>query len=395
MTSLEKANGFTFLTPDPAAEVARKSRPAGDRPEGLSRVRHLIAVGSGKGGVGKSTVTTNLAVALQRMGAKVALLDADIYGPSQPRLLGAVDQKADLSQDVLRPLERHGVGFISVSLLMDKEAPVVWRAPMAVKMLQQFVMNVAWGDLDYLLIDLPPGTGDVQLSIAQGVPLTGSVVVTTPQDVALGVAKKGLQMFQQVKVPILGVIENMSGFVCTKCGEANDLFKKGGGVLLAKDAGVPFLGAIPLDGEVVRSGDDGTPVALGDGSAAKAFIEAARALERAVAASQAGAVEPPEAVLVEGALALTWSDGRRSSLAARALRLACACAACVEETTGRKILDPGRVPLDVKILGVTPVGRYGLGLAFSDGHNTGIYTFDKLAALDRESQGPTPPSFRV
>jgi ATP-binding protein involved in chromosome partitioning len=370
------------ISPEMAA-ARQGPRVQRERPEGLAAVRNIVAVGSGKGGVGKSTITTNLAVALAALGARVAVLDADIYGPSQPGLLGAKKTRAEGDGEQLVPIERHGIRFISMGVVMADDAPVVWRAPMAIKALYQFLAYVKWGDLDYLLIDMPPGTGDVQLSLAQQAPLTGSVVVTTPQDVALGVARKGLKMFQQVKVPLVGVVENMSGFVCTNCGTKHDIFKKDGGQTLAREAGAAFLGAIPLEADVVEGSDAGDPVVLRRpaGAASKAFFALARAFEKEIA--RLNALTPADEPLrvdttAAGELAIEWIDGHKSAHSPWPLRTVCPCAACVDEDTGRRVLDPSRVPLDVKVTGVTPVGRYGVGLAFSDGHNTGIYTYDKL-----------------
>ena len=374
----------TTLAVSPEAIEARKGprvrRPA---PESLAGVRNLVAVGSGKGGVGKSTVTTNLAVALHLLGAKVAVLDADIYGPSQPGLLGAGTERAASQGDRLQPLVRHGVGFMSMGLVMPANGPVIWRAPMATKALFQFLSNVDWGDLDYLLIDLPPGTGDIQLSLAQQAPLTGSVVVTTPQDVALGVARKGLKMFEQVKVPILGVVENMSGFLCNNCGTEHFVFKKDGGQTLATESGVPLLGKIPLETGLMESGDAGEPALAKnpEAPASKAFMALAQAFEVEVArANNAAPANEPTQVEIgpAGELSIPWADGHGGVNSAWGLRVLCPCAACVDEDTGRRVLDPKKIPLDVKVTGAHPVGRYGIGLAFSDGHSTGIFKFEDL-----------------
>lgn len=353
---------------------------------GLGKVKNIIAVGSGKGGVGKSTVAANLAVALAGLGRKAGLLDADIYGPTQPGLLGAGADRLDLDQPVLKPLSRHGVSFMSIALLMPHDGPVIWRAPMAVKAIHQFLNAVAWGDLDHLLIDMPPGTGDVQLTLAQQAALTGSVIVTTPQDVALGIARKGLKMFQEVKVPILGVVENMSGYLCQACGARNAVFKEGGGERLAREFGIPFLGAVPLDAAVVESGDSGVPVAAqAQGSpSGRAFLAIARALEQSAEKSRGPAqTQTPERVqtMPTGELLILWPDKHESVYTPYGLRLACSCAGCVDEDTGTRTLDPAKVPPSIKALRVEPVGRYGLAVHFSDGHNTGIYTFDRLRTL--------------
>jgi ATP-binding protein involved in chromosome partitioning len=264
---------------------------------------------------------------------------------------------------------------------------------MVVKLLHDFVGSVAWGSLDYLLVDLPPGTGDVQLTLAQSAGLTGAVIVTTPQGVALDVARKGLRMFQQVKVPILGVIENMSGYVCSQCGHRENIFMSEGGNALAAGAGVPFLGTIPLDPAVVRSGEDGVPLSDGtDASpAARAFGLLADAFEREVARVNGAAPAGPNSWrLTDGcALEVVWEDGARSSYEPYALRLKCPCAYCVDERTGKKVLDDARVPLDVKIVELRPVGLYGFSPRFSDGHDTGIFTFQKLRSMDGAEAGQT------
>lgn len=396
--------------PTPARGAAAPSpsqprRSAG--PAALGQIRHVIAIASGKGGVGKSTVTTNLAVALRHAGATVGVLDADVYGPSQMGMFGAGSGAKAGSDDGKRggstpdgqlvPAERHGIPFISMALLMGDDRPLVWRAPMAMQVIQQFLGNVRWGALDYLLIDLPPGTGDVQLTLAQQARLSGAVIVTTPQEVALGIAKKGLDMFRQLNIPILGIVENMSGFTCKHCGEETAIFKEGGGERLARELGVPFLGAIPLDPEIMLSGDEGMPV-IARGAAglashgAQAFLSiAAKVGEQALAANpeSGDAAEPREFGLgPSGELRIQWPDGQRSSIQPYAFRLNCGCASCIDENTGRPILDPKRVPLDIKIRDVSQVGRYALTASFSDGHSTGIYPFKKLRAI-REDAGET------
>lgn len=352
----------------------------------LSGVKNIIAIASGKGGVGKSTVSVNLAVALAQTGAKVGLMDADIYGPSQPGMLGARDARPDVSGDMLQPVKKFGISFVSMGLLIDNDGPVIWRAPMAMKIIHQFIGNVDWGNLDYLLIDLPPGTGDVQLTLAQQASLTGAVIVTTPQQVALGVAAKGLRMFEQVNVPILGVIENMSGFVCKHCGETTDIFKVGGGDALSKHTGVPYLGAIPLDPEIMLSGDSGIPVLESGVSSpsAQAFLNVARNLQTCVARISATISEDePEQIELRqsGDLVVTWHDARVSNYNAYTLRINCPCASCIDEDSGQRTLDPKRVPLDIRIESFEMIGRYAVALHFSDGHRTGLYAFKLLQKL--------------
>lgn len=226
----------------------------------LPGVRNVIVVASGKGGVGKSTTSANLALALAQEGASVGLLDADIYGPSQAQIMGVAGQRP-LSKDGKRmePLEAHGVQVISIGNLIDVETPMVWRGPMVTQALSQLLKDTNWEDLDYLVIDMPPGTGDIQLTLSQQVPVTGAVIVTTPQDIALIDARKGLKMFEKVGVPIVGVVENMSVHICSKCGHEERIFGAGGGEKLCADYGVPFLGALPLDIQIRREADSGTP----------------------------------------------------------------------------------------------------------------------------------------
>jgi ATP-binding protein involved in chromosome partitioning len=353
---------------------------------GLAKITNIIAIASGKGGVGKSTVATNLATALKHEGAKVGLMDADIYGPSQPGMLGARNEQPEISDNSLKPLTRHGVTFMSMGLLLSDDSPVIWRAPMAMKIIQQFIDNVDWGELDYLLIDLPPGTGDVQLTLTQQASLTGAVIVTTPQDIALNVARKGLKMFEQVNVPILGVIENMSGFVCKHCGKTTEIFRVGGGRKMALEFGVPFLGAIPLDPEIVMSGDSGKPLAENGGTSpsAQAFADIARRLQQYAAAEQSrtSAIEPLQIeIQPSGDLAILWPDGHQGIHKAYSLRIACPCAQCVDEDSGNRTIDPARVALGIKVEAFDIVGRYAVALKFSDSHSTGLYSFIYLRGM--------------
>jgi len=236
--------------------------------ENLSGVKRIIAIASGKGGVGKSTLTVNLASALARMKnekdepIKVGIMDCDLYGPSVPLLLGAADRPELVGDNILAPVESYDIRFISMGLLIDEESPVVWRGPMIMKTIQQFADNVRWGELDYLLIDLPPGTGDAQLSLAQVLPLDGAVIVTTPQKAAVDVARRGARMFEKVNVPLLGVVENMSYLLDPESGKKSYLFGQGGGSTTAQQLKTVFLGEVPLDQEVREGGDHGTPVVV-------------------------------------------------------------------------------------------------------------------------------------
>jgi len=363
------------------AHVAREEAATG-----LAGIKHIVAVGSGKGGVGKSTVTVNLAAALQQTGLRVGVLDADIYGPSQPGMLGALGQQIKGRGDAILPNVQHGLHFVSMGLMLDSpDEPVIWRAPIAMKVINQFLGRVAWGELDYLLVDMPPGTGDVQLTLAQQAQLTGAVVVTTPQHVALGVARRGLRMFDAVNVPTLGIIENMSGFTCAHCHETTHIFAQGGGEDLARELGLPFLGALPLDPQIVQSGEDGVPVVhrAPDSETAAAFRQLAGNLQVEVAREVARVGDVPREVRLDddGTVHIDWTDGHAGRHTAYDLRLNCPCAACVDEDTGRRTLDPGAVPLDVGIRTIQQVGRYALAFAYTDGHDTGIYRYPLLREL--------------
>jgi ATP-binding protein involved in chromosome partitioning len=241
---------------------AHSSGPQPEGPQAIPGVSSIIAVGSGKGGVGKTTLSVNLALALARLGFKVGLLDADIYGPNVPLMLGASGDPQLAADNSIIPFEVFGVRVISVGYLNRGDKPLVWRGPMLHGVIKQFLQQVAWGELDYLVIDLPPGTGDVVISLTQTVPLTGAIVVTTPSDVALQDARKAIEMFNQVRVEILGIAENMSYFVCPHCNHETDIFSSGGGERTAKQFNVPFLGRIELDPTIREGGDSGHPVVL-------------------------------------------------------------------------------------------------------------------------------------
>ena len=252
----------------------------------LKDTRFVVAVASGKGGVGKSTVAANLALALKKLGYEVGLMDSDIYGPSQQMMMGIKTKPFVNEEEKILPIERFGVRVMSIGFLMDVDTPVIWRGPMIFKAVEQFLGDVAWGKQDFLLVDLPPGTGDAQLTLTQKVALSGAVIVTTPQDVALIDARKGLAMFQKVNVPVLGIIENMSYYECPKCGNRDEIFKHGGGRRTAELLKVPFLGEIPIDPRVAVQGDAGTPIVVAepDSTATKAFLRLAEQVAKAVGA---------------------------------------------------------------------------------------------------------------
>jgi ATP-binding protein involved in chromosome partitioning len=245
-------------------------------------IKNIIAVASGKGGVGKSTVAVNLALALAIEGAKVGILDADIYGPSQPRMLGVKRKPESKDGRSIEPIEVHGLQAMSIGFLVDEETPMVWRGPMVTQALEQLLKDTNWNDLDYLVIDLPPGTGDIQLTLAQKVPVAGAIIVTTPQEIALLDARKGLKMFEKVDVPVLGVVENMSTHICSQCGHEEHIFGEGGGSRLARESGVTFLGALPLDIRIREETDGGKPTVVAEPESRIALIY--RDIARRVAA---------------------------------------------------------------------------------------------------------------
>ncbi len=280
------------------APPVRHGRPS----EPLPGVKAIIAVASGKGGVGKSTVACNLAVGLAKLGLAVGVLDADLFGPSMPKLFG-LNSKPSIAPDGKRliPLESFGVKVMSIGFLIDEGAPVVWRGPMVVSALNQLLREVVWGELDVLVVDMPPGTGDTQLTMAQNVPLAGAVIVSTPQDLALIDARRGIAMFNQVKVPLIGVVENMSYFICPHCGGRTDIFSHGGARREAEKLGVPFLGEAPLDIAIRVNSDDGRPIvaSMPESPQANALLEIARRVADTLAAGAPGAKPAPRIRILE------------------------------------------------------------------------------------------------
>lgn len=272
-TAVQKLPGhggvFATLTAERPASDASRPMPSGPpRPQAASQprtqrlpgVKHVIAVASGKGGVGKSTTACNLALALKAQGLSVGLLDADIYGPSMPKLLGIQGKPKLLENRILEPMEAYGLKVMSIGFLVDEEAAMIWRGPMVMSAITQMLREVAWGELDVLVVDMPPGTGDAQLTMAQATPLAGAVIVSTPQDLALIDARRGVSMFKRVEIPILGIVENMATFVCPHCGQSSHIFGHGGARMEAERLGVPFLGEVPLDMSIRELSDSGRPV---------------------------------------------------------------------------------------------------------------------------------------
>ena len=282
-----KVNGVREVDVRMTAAVPKGNTPVGKQT--IEGVKNIIAVGSGKGGVGKTTVTVNLAVALAQTGAAVGLMDADIYGPNVPLMMG-IEGRPYAVDNRIQTLSNYGVRVMSMGFLTSDDTPLIWRGPMLHNVIQQFLRQVDWGQLDYLLIDLPPGTGDVQLSLTQTVPLMGAIVVSTPQDVALQDARKAILMFRQVRVEVLGIVENMSYFQCPKCNERTHIFSHGGGAETAAQFGVPFLGEVPLNTSLREGGDAGKPIVAGDPGSpvARAFVEIAEKVAAQVSIANLG-----------------------------------------------------------------------------------------------------------
>jgi ATP-binding protein involved in chromosome partitioning len=377
-------SGGTGAPPGPAPTPAQG--PGGRRQTiEVAGIKHMVAVASGKGGVGKSTTAVNLALGLQAIGLKAGILDADIYGPSQPRLLGLSGRPQVAGGNTLRPMEAYGLKAMSMGFLVDEGTPIIWRGPMVVSALTQMLRDVAWGELDVLVIDMPPGTGDVQLTMAQQVPLAGAIIVSTPQDLALIDARKGLNMFRKVDVPVLGIIENMSTFICPKCGERSDIFGHGGAEREAESLGIPFLGGVPLDMEIRIRSDEGRPIVATspDGPHAQIYRDIAKKAWEGLQGGDAR-VKPPKLEIAAGGseLAVAFEGARPFTLSAEMLRVMSPSAEVQGHSPDQRVTVPRK--RNVKIKELKPVGNYAVRIAFDDGHDTGLYAWSYLQTLDAE-----------
>ncbi len=374
----------------PAQSQQQPAQQPGQAPQaaGVPGVKHLIAVASGKGGVGKSTTAVNLALGFKALGLKAGILDADIYGPSQPRLLGLTGRPtpAGDGSNILNPMEGYGIQCMSMGFMVDEGTPVIWRGPMVVSALNQMLREVAWGDLDVLVIDMPPGTGDVQLTMAQQVPLSGAVIVSTPQDLALIDARKGLNMFRKVDIPVLGIIENMSYFLCPSCGERSDIFGHGGAENEAEKLGIPFLGGVPLHMDIREKSDAGQPITATapDNLHAQIYRELAGKTWEQLQTESGGRVIPPELQITDdmSSLKVTFEDGTTYDLSAEMLRVMSPSAEVQGHSPDQRVTVGGK--RHVAITDLQPVGNYAVKIIFSDGHSTGLYAWNYLETLGRE-----------
>jgi len=354
------------------------------RPEGtpLSGIKNIVAIGSGKGGVGKSTVAAHLASTYAHYGYKVGLVDADVYGPSIPYLLGANENPKQVDGKIIPPIV-HGIKVMSMGIL-GGDSPVIWRGPIASRAVHQFMSQVSWGELDFLFIDLPPGTGDIQLTMSQSVKLDGAIIVMTPQGLAQHVALKGLKMFEQLRVPLVGIIENMSGYNCSHCGEPNDIFHKGGGQKLADELELPLLAKLPIDSSLVKAADDGKSVNQLGGKSfhpyqllAKNFAREMNVLKKGERKTTIKVVKL-EPNYKSKMFKIHWSDEKQSLAGFKQLRFLCPCAECVDEATGKRIIKMESVADDIAPNNIVTVGNYAYNISWTDGHKSGIYSFDYL-----------------
>jgi ATP-binding protein involved in chromosome partitioning len=366
--------------PAQAADAGRRSIAQ------VAGIEHMIAVASGKGGVGKSTTAVNLALGLQAIGLKAGILDADIYGPSQPRLLGLTGRPQVAHGKTLRPMEGYGLKAMSMGFLIDEGTPIIWRGPMVVSALTQMLRDVAWGDLDVLVIDMPPGTGDVQLTMAQQVPLSGAIIVSTPQDLALIDARKGLNMFRKVDVPVLGIVENMSYFLCPKCGERSEIFGHGGARLEAEKLGIPFLGGVPLHMDIRSTSDEGQPIVATapDSEHARIYREIAQRAWSQLQGSADQRIKPPTLAISpdKGELHVGFEGAAPFTLTAEMLRVMSPSAEVQGHSPDQRV-TVGRKRA-VKIKELRPVGNYAVRIVFDDGHDTGLYAWSYLQTLHTE-----------
>ena len=386
-----RAQGATGDGTRAPAPMPSPAPPAAKGAAAVTGVKYLVAVASGKGGVGKSTTAVNLALGFQAMGLKAGILDADIFGPSQPRLLGLSGRPQTVpGTNTLQPMEAFGLQVMSMGFMVDEGTPIIFRGPMVRSALMQMLRDVAWGragaPLDVLVIDMPPGTGDVQLTLAQEVPLSGAIIVSTPQDLALIDARKGLNMFKKVDVPVLGIIENMSFFLCPKCGERSEIFGHGGARDEAEKLGVPFLGGVPLHMDIRVKSDSGQPITatVPDGLHAGIYRDIAAKAWTEILAAKGHAIVPPSLELnaAKDSLRVAFAGGKTYDLSAEMLRVMSPSAEVQGHSPNQRVTVPKKK--NVKIRELTPVGNYAVRITFDDGHNTGLFSWPYFEELGRD-----------
>jgi ATP-binding protein involved in chromosome partitioning len=351
----------------------------------LSTIKYTIAIAAGKGGVGKSTVTVNIALALAHAGYQVGILDTDLYGPSARKMLPE-QQLPRQEGDIIFPALCNGIKMISMAYFCRANEAFMVRAPIANGLISQFVNNVAWGDLDFLLIDFPPGTGDIQLTLSQKAQLDGAVMVTTPQEVAVMDVRKAIYLFNQVKVPIIGIVENMSYYLSTPRSPPVYLFGKGGGDRLAQEVGVSLLGEIPIDPELCKSGDEGRSLWNGKPNlAVDAFNKIAEKLLIEAEKIRIAATCPQYSQIDKNSIVIHWNKGEDQIIVFDEIQKNCGCAHCVDESSGQRLIDPNSIKKGVGVTSINLIGHYGLQFQFTSGCSTGIYSFDRLREIGRKN----------
>ena len=369
---------------DVTMSAAARTNPLVNKSRGLEKVATIVAVSSCKGGVGKSTIAVNLAYALSLLGAKVGLFDADVYGPSLPTMVSPTRTDLFMDEEMIVPLEYEGVKLMSFGYANPAGGAAIMRGPMVSQVINQLLTTTNWGELDYLVLDLPPGTGDIQLTLTQLIPITAAVIVTTPQHLSYVDVVKGIQMFDKLKVPTVAVVENMSYFQCPGCGTKHHLFGQGARARLVEQFGLKNSFEVPLRTEVSQMSDRGTPVVLADreGAAAAPYREIAASVVQEISKLQHGGIARPKVAYTPGTgIVLTLANGEKRTVPPAALRKACRCANCIEEFSGKPLLDPATVSDTVYPRSIQPMGNYAVAVTWSDGHNSSIYPYETLYNL--------------
>lgn len=369
---------------DVIMSAAPRSNPLVNTSRGLEKVATIIAVSSCKGGVGKSTVAVNLAYALSLLGGKVGLFDADVYGPSLPTMVSPARTDLFMENELIVPLEFEGVKLMSFGFATPDGGAAIMRGPMVSQVINQLLTTTNWGELDYLVLDLPPGTGDIQLTLTQLIPITAAVIVTTPQQLSYVDVVKGIQMFDKLKVPTVAVVENMSYFQCPGCGTRHHLFGQGARQRLVEQFGIRNSFEVPLRPEVSRLSDRGTPVVLADreGPAAAPYREIAASVVQEISKLKHGGVARPKVAYKPGAgILVTLATGEQHVVKPADLRKACRCAHCIEEFSGKPLLDPATVSDAIYPRSMQPMGNYAVAVTWSDGHNSSIYPYETILKL--------------